>query len=158
LKLAVRLVNRLSEIEVANRLFDSFARDHGVPVEVIRQFKMAIDELLNNVVSYGFSDGLEHRIDIFAEVENDAVRLTIEDDGEPFDPISAPAPDTGAELKEREIGGLGIHLVREVMSEVEYQRRNDRNIVRLVRRFGDRESKLGVPEREQETSNGDGHL
>ena len=59
--------------------------------------------------------------------------MTIADDGVPFDPLGAEAPDVDAPLEEREIGGLGIHLVRNLVDDASYHRRIDRNVMTLVK-------------------------
>jgi len=64
----------------------------------------------------------------------DRVTVTLTDDGSPFDPLAAPLPDTALSVEERRIGGLGIHLVRQMMDEVSYQRRGERNVVVLMKR------------------------
>ncbi|MHC4589893.1 MAG: ATP-binding protein, partial [Planctomycetota bacterium] len=64
-------------------------------------------------------------------------RLVIEvlDDGRPFNPFSQESPDTTLPLEARRVGGLGIHLVQRVMDEVSYERRIDKNLVKLVKRI-----------------------
>ena len=90
------------------------------------------DELLNNIISYGFDDDGEHAIDIRIVIEETRVRVTIADDGIPFDPFSLAEPDTGLSVEERDVGGLGIHLVRNLMDEVSYERVGDRNVVTCI--------------------------
>ena len=63
------------------------------------------------------------------ELNQDRVTVTLTDDGTPFDPFSQPEPDTTLSVEERPIGGLGIHLVREMMDDVSYQRRDGHNVV-----------------------------
>ena len=65
------------------------------------------------------------------ELKDGALRITLLDDGIPFDPLSAEQPDVHAPLDERDVGGLGIFLVRELMDEVVYQRQGDRNRLTL---------------------------
>jgi serine/threonine-protein kinase RsbW len=59
------------------------------------------------------------------------MKVEVEDDGRPFNPLEAPPPDIGKPLAEREVGGLGIHLVRKMMDELEYRRENDKNLLIL---------------------------
>ncbi len=58
--------------------------------------------------------------------------MTISDDGVPFNPLTAATPDTGLSVADREIGGIGIHLVRNLVDEVSYQRRIDKNVLTLI--------------------------
>jgi serine/threonine-protein kinase RsbW len=62
------------------------------------------------------------------------IKAEVEDDGEPFNPLEAPEPDTEKSLEERTIGGLGIHLVRKLMDRLEYKREGERNLL-TVRKY-----------------------
>jgi anti-anti-sigma factor len=73
--------------------------------------------------------------DAYVELDGELVRVTISDNGPPFDPLAFADPDTALSVEEREIGGLGIHLVRQMMDEVSYQRRDGENVVVLAKRL-----------------------
>jgi anti-sigma regulatory factor (Ser/Thr protein kinase) len=95
---------------------------------------VVFEELLSNIVSHAYRDEGEHTIDLRAELSADRLALTITDDGRPFNPFTSVAPDTTAvSTQEREPGGLGIHLVRNMMDEVSYRRRTNKNVVILVK-------------------------
>jgi sigma-B regulation protein RsbU (phosphoserine phosphatase) len=98
---------------------------------------LVLDELLNNVISYAFADEADHDIGVTFELSGDRLSVTISDDGSPFNPFAGSPPNTGLSIEEREIGGLGIHLVRSMMDEVSYNRRTDRNVVILVKYMDD---------------------
>jgi sigma-B regulation protein RsbU (phosphoserine phosphatase) len=135
--LTLSLANRLEEIDRTNQEFNAFAETHGLPTAVRRQINLVLDELLNNTISYAFGDEGEHQIEVEIELKAGRLVLTIQDDGIPFNPFVGPEPDTSLSVGEREIGGLGIHLVRKVMDEVSYNRRTDRNVVILVKHLQD---------------------
>ncbi len=113
--------------------FAEFADAHAVPAAIRRSLSVALDDLLNNTIAYGFAgrEGGEVRIEV--EVRADRVCATLTDDGRPFNPLDAAAPDTALSVEERQVGGLGIHLVRRMMDEVGYQRRGDHNVVTLAK-------------------------
>jgi len=135
--LTLSLANRLEEIDRTNQEFNAFAETHGLPTALRRQINLVLDELLNNTISYAFGDEGEHQIEVEIELKAGRLVLTIQDDGIPFNPFVGPEPDTSLSVGEREIGGLGIHLVRKVMDEVSYNRRTDRNVVILVKHLQD---------------------
>jgi sigma-B regulation protein RsbU (phosphoserine phosphatase) len=135
--LDLALANRLEEIDRANEAFNEFAEAGGVAASVRRSINLVLDELLNNVTTYAFEDGEEHEIEVRFELSSDRLSVTIADDGVPFNPFAGFPPDTALSVEEREIGGLGIHLVRNVMDEVSYNRRTDRNVVILVKYLDD---------------------
>jgi anti-anti-sigma factor len=115
--------------------FAEFADAHAVPAAIRRSMSVALDELLNNTIAYGFAGreggGGEVRIEV--ELRADRLCATLTDDGRPFNPFGMAAPDTALPVHERRIGGLGIHLVRRMMDEVGYHRRADRNVVILAK-------------------------
>ena len=92
-----------------------------------------IENMLNNIITYAYSDEDEHNIEIKVELSGDRLTVSITDDGIPFNPFGVETPDTGLSLEERKIGGLGVHLVRKVMDKVSYQRRIDKNVITLVK-------------------------
>jgi anti-sigma regulatory factor (Ser/Thr protein kinase) len=72
-------------------------------------------------------------VTVEVKLEREHVTVILTDDGTPFDPFGQDAPDTTLSVDERSIGGLGIHLVRQLMDEVSYERREDHNVVVLVK-------------------------
>ena len=132
-KLELELGRDLSEIDRANDAFEDFALTHQVPQAVARQFKMVFDELLNNTITRGFQDDEEHVIRVTIHRSQDRLTATIADDGAPFNPLKYGTPMVEASIEEREVGGLGIHLVRNIMDEVRYHRGVDENIVTVVK-------------------------
>lgn len=130
----ISVPNQLSSIHLVTDKFESFCTEHGLPDDVVRRINVVFDELLSNIVSYGFDDDGLHEIDVHVSFDGQRLVVEILDDGRPFDPFLQDSPDTTLTLEEREVGGLGIHLVRKMMDEVAYERRDDKNAVRLVKR------------------------
>jgi anti-sigma regulatory factor (Ser/Thr protein kinase) len=93
---------------------------------------LVIDELLTNIISYAYLDDEKHDIEIKVELAANRLKVSMVDDGIPFNPLGKETPDTELSLEERKIGGLGIHLVREMMDRVSYRRRIDKNVITVV--------------------------
>jgi Amt family ammonium transporter len=129
----VTIKNRMPEIATVNQTFESFAEEFGIPATIAMKFKVIFDELMNNIVTYAYSDDDEHDIEVRMELAGKRLTVTITDDGVPFNPLSEKAPDIDASLEEREIGGLGIHLVRNLIDDVTYHRRIGENVMTLTR-------------------------
>jgi sigma-B regulation protein RsbU (phosphoserine phosphatase) len=119
----------LSRIQLVNEAIDSFCRDKGQPAGISQKLGIILDELLNNTISYGFSDDGEHEIQIQIEFAENRVVVTVRDDGVPFNPFDQVAPDTTLSIEERGIGGLGVLLVQEMTDRQTYQRLSNQNIV-----------------------------
>ncbi len=134
--LAVLMRNQASEMNDVQERFSAFASHHALPEPDAQRIGVILDELLSNVISYGYTDDLDHTIEIKIELLAEELIITIEDDGIPFNPFSSEPPDTSLPLEDRPIGGVGIHLVRNVMDRFSYHRRANRNIITLRKRTG----------------------
>jgi len=104
----------------------------GVPVAAVGSVLIAADEVISNALNHG---GGAPAVEVAAKVDGDRVTVRIIDDGVAFDPLAAAAPDTTLELEDREIGGLGIHLVRKMMDHVAYERRGKHNRLLFSKSF-----------------------
>jgi anti-sigma regulatory factor (Ser/Thr protein kinase) len=119
-----------------NAAFAEFAEANAVPPGVRRSMSVALDELLANAVSHGLAGREAGEVTVEAGVDEERVTLTLTDDGPPFDPFAQEAPDTTLPVEDRPIGGLGLHLVPRLVDEVSYERRDDCNVVVLVKKLG----------------------
>ena len=127
--LSLTLRNDPSEISRLVDRIGAFGAQAGLPPDVTFRLTLALDEIVSNVIRHGFDDSASHDITVELTVANGVVTATVQDDGAPFDPRKAPAPDLDAPLEDRQIGGLGMHLVRSTMDEIEYRREGDRNVL-----------------------------
>jgi phosphoserine phosphatase RsbU/P len=127
--IVVEIKNDLSEIERLARIVDDFGRRHRLNAETTHNLKVALDEILTNIISYAYADAGDHTILTRFSLDPGHLTVELDDDGRAFDPLKAPEPDTKQLLEERPIGGLGIHLVRKLVDALEYRRQNDRNIL-----------------------------
>jgi len=132
--------NHLPEIAAVNEKFETFAEDFGVPRPIVMKFNIIFDEVLNNVISYAYHDDGDHDIEVRMELAGERLIVTITDDGVPFNPLSVATPRTDLALEDRETGGMGIHLVRNLVDDVSYQRRIDRNVLTLMSHLQQKDS------------------
>lgn len=131
----ISIKNTLEDIQFAIYAFEEFAEETGMPMATMMKINIVLDELLSNIVKYGFPEEKESQIDISLELfSTGKLIITLSDDGVPFNPFqSAKKPDLDKPLEDWEIGGLGIHLVKELMDEYHYQRVLDLNVVSMVK-------------------------
>jgi serine/threonine-protein kinase RsbW len=115
------------------------AAAHGLTKAVTWPVEVALDEVLANVVRHGLEGreggSVEVELTLDTGVEPPLCRVVVADDGPEFDPLSAAEPDTSLGVEDRPIGGLGIALVRRLMDEVAYERRDGRNRLSFGRRL-----------------------
>jgi serine/threonine-protein kinase RsbW len=125
------LKNKNSEIRIlANGVLD-FGKENDLHQNVLDDIRLAFEEMFSNIVSYGFDDDREHEIVMEMELGADLLTMKIRDDGRPFNPTEYVNPDLEKPLDKREVGGLGIHLVRHVIDEWEYKSEQGRNILTM---------------------------
>jgi sigma-B regulation protein RsbU (phosphoserine phosphatase) len=130
---SIIIVNDLKQITKALEWFEAFAIENKIPFATIQKINIVLDELLNNIISYGYNDEDEHEIEIEVELRGERLILIISDDGIPFNPFKNEPVDIMVSVEEREIGGLGVHLVKTLMDEYEYNRQIDKNIITLIK-------------------------
>jgi anti-sigma regulatory factor (Ser/Thr protein kinase) len=133
-RVEISLKNELPEIHRLADEVEAFFSAHAVPMKLVYNFNLALDEIITNIVSYGYEDGGEHRIIVRLAVDGSLVEAEVIDDAKAFDPLSAKEPDILAELDDRPIGGLGMFFVKTLMDEVRYKREGDRNHLFLSKR------------------------
>lgn len=106
---------------------ESFGQRQAWPVKVVAQVRLALEEVIVNVISYGsLGQGAPHlKIDVTQGESQLQIKVT--DDGIAFDPLQVAPPKLDAALEEREIGGLGLFLVFQLMDSVSYQRNGEWN-------------------------------
>jgi serine/threonine-protein kinase RsbW len=126
----IRIANDISEIARVADLVDSFGESNQLPNEVVFALNVSLDEILNNIISYGYEDAGRHDILVRLELRSGIVDVIVEDDGKPFDPLLVPAPDLSAKLR---LGGVGLHFVRNLMDGLEYARRDGINRLRMMK-------------------------
>jgi anti-sigma regulatory factor (Ser/Thr protein kinase) len=132
---AVIVANRADEIGRVVQVVREFGATHDLTPETVHDFCVAFDEVLSNIVKYGYKDDARHEISVRLALVGSNVVAEITDDGEPFDPFTAPAPRLQGGPNERPIGGLGIYFVRKLMDEVSYVRHDGRNVLAMTKRI-----------------------
>jgi serine/threonine-protein kinase RsbW len=133
---AFTFTNDLAELERLGRVVEEFGRRQRLSPARLFDLQLAVNEVFTNVVQYGFDDERPHEIVVRLMTGADEVVIEIEDDGRPFDPLTAPAPRLDVPLEERQPGGLGLYLARRVTDAMDYRRDGGRNIVRLRKNLG----------------------
>ena len=122
------LHNDLAELERLAAAVGGFCQAEALPDEVAFHLNLVLEELVSNVVSYGYDDGgAPHAISVHLVREDSGVAVEVIDDGRPFDPLSVPEPDVEASLEDRPVGGLGVHFLRTMMRDLHYRREHGRN-------------------------------
>ena len=133
----IKITNKLAELESVREWVEGFGTAHKLPTRVMTNLLVSFDEILNNLISYGYSDQRDHEIRLRLVLAENDVWGEIEDDGVPFDPLTAPPPTLSGSVGERPVGGLGVHFLKTLNDEVTYGRQENRNRLRFRNRVVD---------------------
>jgi anti-sigma regulatory factor (Ser/Thr protein kinase) len=132
----LRLTNKVDELKRLNIFLEELAEEWNIPLKTIHQINLVLEEIVSNIIFYAFDDKEEHDILLGLQIEQDAMKITVTDSGKAFDLLSAETYEEKEKTAdERHIGGLGIHFVKELMDQVEYERNNDQNILTLYKKL-----------------------
>lgn len=129
----IELVNQLEQLTKLAEAIETFGEDNNLPMNVVFDINLSLDELVTNIVLYGYNDKNTHKIEVLLEKERDSVKITLIDDGREFDPTKKEKPNLDLEVEDKGIGGLGIHFVKTKMNEMTYKREENKNILTLVK-------------------------
>ena len=129
------LPNDVQEVPQLAAFVDEVCEQLGFDMSATMQMNLALEEAVVNVMNYAYPAGTKGEVCIEAEAEADTPMFTIIDSGIAFDPTEKDEVDTTLSAEERQIGGLGIYLVRQLMDDVEYERRDGRNILKLTKKL-----------------------
>ena len=113
---------------------EDFVVRHAVALDEQHRIMIVLEELITNLAKYGYRDRPAGVAEVRLQLEESRLTLEVVDDGDPFDPLNEPPPDFDAPLEARELGGLGIHIMRALADEVSYRRAGERNVLQLMRR------------------------
>jgi len=131
MKVQWKIKNELPELERMAALIDAFGREHDLEEEMIGDVRLALDEVITNIIQHGYEDAEEHSIDVDLELTPEYLNIRVEDDGKPFDPLQAVSADIETPFEENEIGGWGIYLAKQVMDEISYRQKDGLNQLTL---------------------------
>jgi len=115
---------------------DETLEEMECPMKVQMQIEIAVEELFVNIAHYAYGDqtGMA-KITVEQEGSPRGVRIGFHDEGVPYDPLAKPDPDITLSAEERQIGGLGIYMVKKSMDDVTYSREGTKNILHIRKLF-----------------------
>jgi serine/threonine-protein kinase RsbW len=134
---SISLRGELPELERLRLFLNETAEGFGLDKRALYRVNLICDELVTNIISYGYGEGQEgsRRIEIGLALNGDVLDILISDDGIAFNPLNRPEPDVEAGLEERKIGGLGIHFAKSLTESRSYVHIEGRNELRLTMRL-----------------------
>ena len=121
--------NDLYELQSLMHAMTNFLEDHGVEGQPVYRINLALEELITNTIKYGYTDYDSHEIQVSAEIDDERVVCVIKDGAREFNPLDQKAPESPSE--ESKAGGLGIHIIRQMLDSITYRREGHENILEI---------------------------
>jgi serine/threonine-protein kinase RsbW len=125
------IVNQIDELTRVSEWLEQLGEELELPISLVLSLNLVLEEALTNTIQYGYSDEYPHKIQIRFEKADELVTFVLTDDGCAYDPTLKTDADITLSADERPIGGLGILLMKKIMNTIEYQRKENSNILTL---------------------------
>jgi len=125
------LQNEIPEISKLTLFIDELGEELGLSPELVFNLNLVLEEAVSNIILYAYPKGEHENISLTAKKTENQLLFVLTDTGKEFDPTLMPDADVNLAAEDRQIGGLGIFLIRQIMNRVEYQRIDGRNVLTL---------------------------
>lgn len=125
---------KVNNLPLVLEFLESELEKHECNMKTSTALAIAIEELFVNVASYSYPDSTGNATLKLDFVGDDAIMILV-DSGIPFDPVAKADPDITLSAEERQIGGLGILMVKKTMDDMQYERKDDQNILTMKKRI-----------------------
>ena len=127
--------NDISEISRLNEFIEEIGNEFSLAPDVIFNLTLVLEEAVVNVINYAYPKEEHEYIYLSARMHDGSIVLVLTDTGKEFDPTAAPEADVTLSAEDRQIGGLGIFLIRQIMNEVKYERIEGKNVLTLEKKL-----------------------
>ena len=127
--------NQASEVPAVHQALDRFGAQQALREQDLARLHVAIEEHLTNIITHGYNPEQTGTIRVRFDINSSALRIEIEDDASPYNPMEAPEVDTSLPLDEKPMGGLGVHLIRKSVDNLKYLRAGERNVLVMIKRL-----------------------
>lgn len=129
------LTNDISEIARLNQFIEEIGEEFSLTPDVTFNLNLVLEEAVVNIINYAYPKEHQDLIYLSARLHEGSIVLILTDTGKEFDPTMAPEADITLSAEDREIGGLGIFLIRQIMNEVKYERIEGKNVLTLEKKL-----------------------
>ena len=127
----LRLKNQVGELQRVNQFIEEIGEELGLDMELQMNLNLVMEEMVSNVIFYAYPKGKIADIELYAESDGKVLTFVLSDQGMAFDPTMQEDADPNVNPIDREIGGMGIYIVKNIMNEVSYQRLQGKNLLTM---------------------------
>ena len=131
MKTEICIKNQISELERVNQFVEEIGEELGLDMELQMNLNLVMEEMVTNVIFYAYPEGKTADIELIAESDGKELTFVLSDQGKEFDPTLKEDADPNVNPIDREIGGMGIYIVKNIMNEVTYQRLEGKNLLTM---------------------------
>jgi len=137
---SVTYTAQFENLEPVREFVGQAARNSGLNDAAVYAVQLAVDEAFSNIIEHAYNGECEEKIDCTCQILASGLAVTLRDCGKPFDPLAIPDPELDADLEDRDIGGLGLYFIRNLMDEVSFsfaleaETGKQCNVLRMIKR------------------------
>ncbi|MBR5014151.1 MAG: ATP-binding protein [Bacteroidales bacterium] len=132
---SIILANDISEISRLYEFIEELGNDFSLSPDIVFNLNLVLEEAVVNIINYAYPKEEHESIYLSARMHEGSIILVLTDTGKEFDPTAAPEADVTLSADDRQIGGLGIFLIRQIMNEVKYERIEGKNVLTLEKKL-----------------------
>ncbi|MCG6946983.1 MAG: ATP-binding protein [Deltaproteobacteria bacterium] len=129
--LSISFANDMQELTHLLQVVNVFLEPRALSSKLVYAVNLILEEILMNIIKYGYDDEDSHEIEVQIGVEEEEVALTVIDDGKEFNPLTIPGLARSKSAMDRLEEGLGLQFVRHMRNAMEYRREEDKNILTI---------------------------
>ena len=131
MKKEIKIKNQVDELERVNQFVEEIGEELGLDMELQMNLNLVMEEMVSNVIFYAYPEGKDEEIELVAESNGKELTFVLSDKGKEFDPTLKDDADPNVNPAERDIGGMGIYIVKNIMNQVTYQRLEGKNLLTM---------------------------
>ena len=131
MKQEIKIKNEVGELERVNQFVEEIGEELGLDMELQMNLNLVMEEMVSNVIFYAYPEGKVEDIELVAESDGKELTFVLSDKGKEFDPTLKDDADPDVNPMERDIGGMGIYIVKNIMNQVTYQRLEGKNLLTM---------------------------
>ena len=131
MKKEIKLKNQVGELERVAVFIEEICEELGLGMELQMNLNLVMEEMVSNVIFYAYPEGTDAEIGLMAEYDGKELTFVLSDRGREFDPTLKEDADIDVNPIDREIGGMGIWIVKNIMNQVTYQRLEGKNLLTM---------------------------
>jgi serine/threonine-protein kinase RsbW len=127
----ITIKNEVNELENVARFVEEIGEELGLGMELQMNLNLVMEEMVSNIIFYAYPEGTQASIELMAESDGKELTFVLSDQGREFDPTVMDEADVDTNPADRELGGMGIFIVKNIMNQVTYQRLEGKNLLTM---------------------------